>query len=481
MKNKHLLTGAVVVVAVLLVAPLLLPAGLFIPRIEKAASQALQDKVEVRDARLALLPLPHITLRDISVGKQPYLRVAKLTVTPKLMSLFGDRKALSTVELKEVTVWQPLLAKLEVLADAPAGREASFDIERIVLRQTDLHLKDVTLKGFDAEVRLQPGNQPSSVVIQHADRSLRLSLTPSGRNFSVALNASDWRLPAGPPLVLTDLQAQGELTATRLLLPTVRGRFYGGEISGQFGLTWAPDGQFAGQFDLTNVDLQPIAALYSKETAISGRLSAKGVIDMQAASIAALADAPNIGIDFNVANGTLHRMDLAAAVKLLPGREDGKPGQTKFDRFSGHLAIDPQGFHFTDLKIASGVLDAAGFVSISPSQELSGRIDTALKGTGSLVGTPLAVSGTVDSPKIRPTKGTLAGAAAGTLLLGPGVGTTIGMKAAELTERLFGKKPPKPKRNGVQPSKPAQSANGQTPEQKAAPAPPDPLSTSGRR
>jgi len=37
----------------------------------------------------------------------------------------------------------------------------------------------------------------------------------------------------------------------------------------------------------------------------------------------------------------------------------------------------------------------------------------------------------------------MAGAAAGTALLGPGVGTTIGMKAGQFTERLFRKKPPK--------------------------------------
>jgi hypothetical protein len=59
------------------------------------------------------------------------------------------------------------------------------------------------------------------------------------------------------------------------------------------------------------------------------------------------------------------------------------------------------------------------------------------------VSTPLAVSGTVQNPTLFPTKSALAGAAAGTALLGPGVGTSIGMKAAQLTERLFSRKPAK--------------------------------------
>jgi hypothetical protein len=120
-----------------------------------------------------------------------------------------------------------------------------------------------------------------------------------------------------------------------------------------------------------------------------------------------------------------------------------KGGDTHFDEFSGHLSVDPRGYHLTGLNISSGVLKAQGEMSISPKQELSGRIEVAVKGASALVSTPLAVSGTVQNPTLFPTKAALAGAAAGTALLGPGVGTTIGMKAAQITERLFSRKPAK--------------------------------------
>jgi hypothetical protein len=98
------------------------------------------------------------------------------------------------------------------------------------------------------------------------------------------------------------------------------------------------------------------------------------------------------------------------------------------------------------------------------------------------VSTPLAVSGTVQSPTLFPTKAAMAGAAAGTALLGPGVGTTIGMKAGQMTERLFRKKPPKK-------TDPAKSAPATADSSKVGPAkegaksepatpqPPAPLST----
>ncbi len=65
----------------------------------------------------------------------------------------------------------------------------------------------------------------------------------------------------------------------------------------------------------------------------------------------------------------------------------------------------------------------------------------ALKGTSALVSTPLALSGTVQNPSLYPSKAALAGAAAGTALLGPGLGTAAGMKAGRMAEKLFGGKP----------------------------------------
>jgi hypothetical protein len=71
---------------------------------------------------------------------------------------------------------------------------------------------------------------------------------------------------------------------------------------------------------------------------------------------------------------------------------------------------------------------------------LSGRVNTNIK-TGSIAAAtmPLNVSGTVESPLLYPTKGTMAGAAVGTAILGPGVGTAVGSKVGQWTEGLFGK------------------------------------------
>jgi hypothetical protein len=59
---------------------------------------------------------------------------------------------------------------------------------------------------------------------------------------------------------------------------------------------------------------------------------------------------------------------------------------------------------------------------------------------GASANVPLNVTGTVDSPLLFPTGGTVAGAAPGTAILGPGLGTSVGVKVGGWAESLFGGK-----------------------------------------
>jgi hypothetical protein len=140
-----------------------------------------------------------------------------------------------------------------------------------------------------------------------------------------------------------------------------------------------------------------------------------------------------------IEQGMLHKVDLVAAAGNPLSREAARSGTTRFDELSGHLAIDGEGYHFSKLKVASGLLTGSGEVSVLRNERLQGRVDAELKATGSLITVPLRVAGTVHDPSVLPTKTAMVGAVAGSVLL-PGVGTALGLKASQLTEKLFGKK-----------------------------------------
>ena len=115
-------------------------------------------------------------------------------------------------------------------------------------------------------------------------------------------------------------------------------------------------------------------------------------------------------------------------------------GETRFDQLSGYLVADHGNLHFTQLKISSGALAVDGDVTMSAKKELSGRINTQVKVLGASTSVPLNVAGTADLPLLYPTGATIGGAAVGTALLGPGVGTAVGAKAGNFVEGLFGSK-----------------------------------------
>jgi hypothetical protein len=140
---------------------------------------------------------------------------------------------------------------------------------------------------------------------------------------------------------------------------------------------------------------------------------------------------------FRIHNGVLHGVDIQqAATSLL--KQGSKGGQTRFDQLSGHLVLERRAYRFTQLKVASGVLGAEGNINITAKKELSGRINAQVSALGASASVPLNVTGTLDLPLLYPTGASIAGAAVGTAILGPGLGTSVGAKVGNWAEGLFG-------------------------------------------
>jgi hypothetical protein len=442
--TKRWYLGIGIAVALLLVIPFVLPLGGFIPKIERVASEQLKAPVKIASLRLFFLPLPYLSIEGISVGKQPFLQVQNVHVIPKLTSLFSEQRVVRKISLDGVLMNQQLIAMASAWASRSAsGGPAPVRVERIEVRDANVDFTQFKLNQIEVTLNLTSEGGLAQAQVRADQGRVTGTMVPRGDEFILEISAQDWKLPAGPPIVLSSLAASGILNVDGLVLSTIDGRLYDGTLAGKLKVGWKKNWTVAGNFDVRQVEIGPVVALFSKETALSGRLIANPAIDMSAPSAAQLADAINVESDFKIENGVLYKVDLAAAPKVLFNKDAMKGGDTRFNEFSGHLSVDPAGYHLSGLNISSGVVKALGELSISPRQELSGRIDVAVKGTSDLVSTPLAVSGTVQSPTLFPTKAALAGAAAGTALLGPGVGTTIGMKAGQFTERLFRKKPPK--------------------------------------
>jgi uncharacterized protein involved in outer membrane biogenesis len=204
---------------------------------------------------------------------------------------------------------------------------------------------------------------------------------------------------------------------------------------------WQKGIQLKGSATVIQVEISSLLKALDQPQNMSGRLSARPVFSANAANPERILDVLRMETPFGVQGGVLHGVDMRKAATSLLSKDGGKGGETRFDKLSGHLSIDRGIRRLTRLDIVSGSLSADGNVTISPQDELSGRLNTSVKAVSvAAFSVPLNVSGTLDSPQLFPTGGTMAGAAAGTAVLGPGFGTALGARVGQWAENLFGKK-----------------------------------------
>jgi uncharacterized protein involved in outer membrane biogenesis len=440
---KRLGIGLAALLLVLLVLPFFIALDDYIPQIEKEASARLGEPVRIKSLKVALMPLPHLTVSGIAVGKAEDLKVGKVTATPELMSLFGSPKVIRTIEIDGVVMTQKAFDRIPVWSKADpktAHQPPLVRVESIRLDDALIRFDRASFGPFDATARLNQAGEPQSVSIVTRDGKLKLEVKPEKSSYRIEALAKGWQPPLGPRVLFDELAIRGVATLNDAELTEVRARLYGGNVTGSASVAWKKGLQIKGKAAIHQVEIRPVLQALGRPATLSGRLTASPVFSAGAATAAQLGGALRLETPFEVRSGVLHGVDISKAATSFIGKEGGKGGETRFDQLSGHLVVDRGTRRLTQIRIASGVLAADGNVTVSPQDQLSGRINANVKVAGVSTGVPLNVSGTVQSPLVFPTGGTVAGAAAGTAILGPGLGTTTGAKVGGWVEGLFGKK-----------------------------------------
>jgi uncharacterized protein involved in outer membrane biogenesis len=427
---------AVVLLALLLIAfalPLVLPLKSYIPTLEKLAGEGLGEPVTIGALKVRLLPVPVAVVEDIRIGTAQEVHIGSVRVYPDPWTLTAPVKVLRRVEVDGVVVDRALLSRLSRFArqkaTPPQVALRRLEISNARLVMGDWQWGPLRLAAdFDAR-------GPNRVEAGQADQSLTLVLTPQGEHYDLTLAGHNWTLPAKPALRFDDLRGTGRLEGDRLEL-ALDGRLYGGDLRLNGTVAWQEGVRIKGEAKVAEVEIGPLVRLVSPSTGLSGLIFGSGPFALASADAGHLADSLRASFRFEVKRGVLSGFDLAGAVRALAG-QGTRGGQTSFNEFTGLLNITGRHIALRELRIASGLLQANGELDILPSRKLSGRAKVEMKGTASLVSVPLEVGGTLDDPVLFPNRAALAGAAVGTGLLGPGLGTTVGAKAGEAPDKLL--------------------------------------------
>ncbi len=418
-----------------LIVPFLIPLKTYIPQLEKLASEKLGEPVQISALKFSLVPLPSVTAQGISVGQSQPIKFDTITLRPDLVSILQEVKVLRAVEVKGFTVDQRLLNFAGALAKPRDKEPQTLRVQRVKLSALQLHLDALKWGPLRADIAMnEQGVQ--GIEAGSEDGKFQLHLTPRADIQDLQIAAKQWALPIKPALQFEQLTASGLVQQSTLNIPDIRGKLYGGTLKGKSNADWAHGWKVKGEVQVSNVETKEIVALLTRSVGVSGRLNAQGAYSLHAKEPGQLAESLRGNFKFDVKQGVLYGFDLAKAVETL-ARSGTRGGQTRFDALSGTVIIIGKQYQLRQLYVASGVLSAKGDVDIAANKRLSGKVTVALKGVSNLVDVPLDVSGTLSDPILLPNRAALAGAAAGTAILGPGFGTGLGSKAGQALEKIF--------------------------------------------
>lgn len=239
------------------------------------------------------------------------------------------------------------------------------------------------------------------------------------------------------PLIFDQIKTHIVLQPKRLKFSALEAKLYGGKLSGKASVN-RENSVLAVEVAASGVAIQPLVEALTNEVLFTGSMESAAKFSMRLDAFEHFPENLLLDGNFHLRNGVLTKVDLVQALNDSD-KPKAKRGTTQFDDLTGLISVDAGGYHFSQLKIASGSLNAEGRVEVSPSLRLNGKLDVRVKGTAGLVSMPMVVSGTLDAPIVRVSKTVWAGAAVGTAILGPGLGTALGIKVGGFLNKLFGK------------------------------------------
>jgi len=437
-KNKKILIGIFILISVLIILPFFIPIKTYLNEAEKLASAELGVPVTISSGRLLLLPSPRVVISGVNVGEGDTLTIEQLAVIPSLTTIFSATRVVD-IHITKPTVKKEAIDIMLALAGkkTDANNEPKMvNVRRVNVNALQLDWPNLKLPALNAEISFLQDQQLSAAMLESVDGALSAKVTPEQGEYLISIDAEKWTLPVGLPLLIDKGKLVAHLKADRLDVSRIEMELYGGKVNANLNMSWQKGWRSNGKVKVEGLAVKEPSRLISKAVYLSGQLSGNCFFSSAAKDADRLMDNINAEFTFKVHDGVLHGLDLIKVASLLTKQTAG--GETSFDDFSGVANVKGHQYHLNNLKLSSGLLSGSGQVVIAENKTLDGTVEVEIKRSVSLVAVPLDISGTVDNPVVLPSKAALAGAVAGTAILGPGLGTSVGIKAAGAIDKLKG-------------------------------------------
>lgn len=312
----------------------------------------------------------------------------------------------------------------------------------------DLNINfNISLHSIDIERISSSYDLPLTRGILAASGGGKVVRAEHGMHWEVVAKASGTRIePPNSGLLLDEVNLDFQVTREGLDYKNLLVGLYGGAARGEGKLNWRGGLLFEGTINAGEIALEPMLLALKQPTAkgdLGGTVSfswrntqEQTPIDQVQAAADPLSGLELKG-ELEITDGFYPHVDLLDASRLLPGKKSKNRG-TAFERLHTRFKLKEGDVQFRDLKLNSKLLVAEGELKIIGGSILQGVIEVGGNDAIGATTVPLKIGGTLDDPSVRPTTAAMVGGAVGTAILGPGLGTAVGTKAAAGLDKLKG-------------------------------------------
>jgi len=374
------------------------PLNNFIGGAQRIMTQRLGVPVTIANLRYALLPFPELKLERVGIGKLQEVKIESIVVSAWPMTLFRDTLDFDNVVVNALTTDQEALAMVPGWL-RPQGGAQPLRVRRIQLKSVRLAVKEFNIPTFNGDITLGPGGALQRAVL--SDSKARLEVTPRDNALQVELEGRNWQLPVGPALEFEDILANAVVEQQKATVTSITAKIGRATIKGNTRAIWGSGIRVEGDFAVTNGELAQLMANFTRNFVASGTLTANASYTLQGTTLQNLFADPRVEASFNIEKGAINNVDIIRAIQA-PSRDGVRGGKTGFNSLAGTMRLANGSYHYRQLQLASGPMNASGAVDIEPNGNLSGRVYTQL-GTKTVIVARgnLVVTGNLKTPVLK--------------------------------------------------------------------------------
>jgi hypothetical protein len=387
-----LLALAVVVIGLLHIVPL----RPYTAKVEKTLAEWLQDDVSIGSMTFRLVPSPHLRVENVSVGKSLDARAASGRVDLAIMSLFGDKPSIDSIELENITISPEAVQRIPRWG-RPEGKGEGGGIERIVLRGVKLEVKPA-LDPFNATMNFTRDGVMRQATL-NAPSGWAVTVKPGERGFEFDATARNLDMPIGPAFPVADSRFKGTIEGNQIVVPEYEIETMGGTVKGALRISWGQNVKLESEMALAKINAGELVAAFTKAIVITGKLDGGFNFATEGPTLERIFASPRAQGKFSVAEGTISNVDLVAVMQSESAGT--RAGVTKFNQLAGELSSGDSRSSFSKLSLEGGVLRGGGGVDVAQSGNLSGRLQIEIRSKVASDRGTFSLTGSVSRPILK--------------------------------------------------------------------------------